>query len=600
MPSAPETDSGPPPPKADPIDAGGADAGPHTGLPTCGDIDCGLNGDCVMDPESMMPTCRCDTGYLPIEDATDGICQEDRGCVNLSVIECRSSAAEGSAVGLVVSATYCSGNPVPDLQSEDLELQELGESMGADVWEVAGTEASLTVSQPSFIPHVYVLVDMSASVVASDVLPQVRAGIARMLDELAASPKPARVAIWLFDGSPQLYPFQEETTDFDAVRARLPDLDDFAVLDNGSTDLFGAIIKGINRLEAAVQRKYLVHEDGFLATRTLVIVSDGDDDAGRFTSKLTDDRIASTTAQIITVGLGEETMIQELTRLGRDASFAAPTQARVEQAFTEIGARVSDYPESLYFLGYCSTQRSGDTAARVRITSLDVVSGQCSFSAAQFSGGCTSDVFTADSACTADGVECGGIIGCGTCPGGQACLGRACVAASGGASGARCGGTAMCEAGLACLGGVCTAAAALDATCSETEPCGRGEGYCDPTALLCTATLADGEVCEAARSCASGLCAPLPGRTAVGEPTYCQAPVATFDSCRGAGRPCEPGAFCAACTGTLYGCQNGQDSVCTPQRRAGAACQRDAECLSGDCRDDRCAPATYRHLSITP
>lgn len=564
-------------------------------MATCGDNDCGLNGDCVVDSDTGEPTCVCDEGYVQQDGAQGGVCVEDTTCVDLTTVECRMSPSDGNAVGMVVSATYCSGNPVPDLDASDLQLEE----RGATEWEVPGVESSLTVLQRDYLAHVYLVLDMSASVVTSGVLPQVKMGIETLLDRLEDGGQPARVAILLFDGTPGLYEFQAETGDFAAIRARLSELESFSGYDATSTDLYGAAVKGLNRVEGRILLKYRSQEFGFLATSTLVIVSDGDDDAARYQASFVRNRFDSSSAQIITVGLGDEADLEELTQLGRNGSYAAPSEQRVVEAFGDIGQRVVQYPDTLYFIGYCSPRRAGALAARVRLTSQGVTSSECGFQADYYSGTCSQDVFDPAIECTAP-RECGGILGCGTCPQGQACFGGVCQPADGLGATETCGAHWMCAAPRNCTLSTCSSAATVDDVCSDSVSCDVGAAYCsDAISGTCLAAKANGSECDSNPECESGYCAWHPG-TSTG-PKLCRHPIHMYDNCAAGGLPCEPGTYCSWCqTVSSSACTGSQDWICLPLKSAGSQCVSHGECFSGSCPIDSCAGITSPYLSIAP
>lgn len=165
----------------------------------------------------------------------------------------------------------------------------------------------------------------------------------------------------------------------------------------------------------------------------------------------------------------------------------------------------------------------------------------------------------------------------GSCPSGfycdedaSSCGNGFCVrgAAGSGAMGAPCGADTEC-ASLYCDGGVCT------------EPCIPGGAAVCPSGFTCQVGtlpcrgscgrgLALGDVCDSNDECTSGACATR------GDETFCT------QLCD-AGAPCPEGFTCTPA---------GDQSVCAPDRGGlDAACDSDADCLSGVCTLDH--GATY-------
>jgi hypothetical protein len=354
-----------------PGDAGAAS------VPTCGNVDCGLNGDCSIDEETGQPTCVCDRGYVVDISSADGRCVEDRNCVEMRTLQCRSEYPRG-AVGMLVSASYCSGNPFTDFDDVELLLEE----EGAEGWEVRSDdlESFPTIrAEPQVVYHVYVVVDISLSIRTQGLLTDVAGALDTFFADLEGLPSDVRISIQLFDGSDTLFEFVPETADINEVRSSLDALDQEEGLDGGSTNLYGSMIRALNRIDRTKWLKELQSNRGVLSVGTVIMITDGDDEAGRATFSDASDAINASPTSVITVGLGDAANYQRLTDLGRDGSFAAPTPERLEESFAEIASRVRSFEQSLFFFGFCSPKRSGSATARVSFTNLDAAcpSSEC-------------------------------------------------------------------------------------------------------------------------------------------------------------------------------------------------------------------------------
>lgn len=574
-------DGGPPP--IEDTDAGLTSAG-------CGGVDCGLHGDCVIDAMMNAPVCQCDKGYVV---AGSSGCVEDKTCLEIRLIDCRSQyGSSGSAIGMTASVAYCSGNPYTGLRRKDLLIEEQGE----DVWEpLLQAESLVTIVERRYVHHVYIVIDVSQSVRDSDVLDDVAAGIVRLLDAIEALPDDFRVAVYLFDGKPYLHdpPFVRETGNFAFARTALASLKTAPALDPRSTDLYGSVIRGLQKVERSKQLKSLVNDRGVLTTATLIVVSDGDDEAARKPFAEVKAAIEATPTRVVTVGLGDEANFPKLTELGRDGSYSAATPDLLDDTFDDIGAALAKSAESLYFIAYCSPKRAGTASARVSIKGFDGASVQCDFDADVFSSGCAADLFDPAKECV--GRQCGSLIGCGECPSGKCCLDGQCVAPSFLTLDEKCGAEWMCEGPLMCTMDGCKGTAALDADCNP-EACNPGESMCagmTPDDSKCAAPKATGETCMTLAECATQHCGANPDYPASSS-LICLAPLQMFESCGPSGEvgTCEPGAWCSA-------------GACEQQVPQGVVCESNAECESGECYmgatgTKRCVYVPHCYFSFAP
>jgi len=148
-----------------------------------------------------------------------------------------------------------------------------------------------------------------------------------------------------------------------------------------------------------------------------------------------------------------------------------------------------------------------------------------------------------------------------------------------------------CATDLSCRNGMCRRVLAAGTPCNASmDVCAIGTvcvQRAGTTAPSCT--LAS----EVVRSATGGTCNPMQGRVPLCNPTArltCNAATMTCESLGdGAmGSRCIPGGDLNAST-----CNPGlrcdmATSTCVPRLAVGAACQRDADCLSGECESDRC------------
>jgi hypothetical protein len=282
--------------------------------------------------------------------------------------------------------------------------------------------------------------------------------------------------------------------------------------DPSSSNVYGAVIEGVHKLDRALTLRQSVNELGVLTTGTLIVVSDGDDRASLRTSAEVDATVQGTSSNVITVGLGDVANYPKLTTIGRDGSFSAPEPSQLREAFQQIATRIRSQRDSLYLVGYCSPKRTGAFETRVGIRGFNFNQPTCPYNATRFTPSCGPESFVRDTACA--GVECGGVIGCGECPAGQCCANGACVAPSVLPATAQCGGEWMCSAGSTCSGDRCVQTVGQGALCDGTNLCDLGVTFCaapppppePPPPATCMPARADGDACMTKQQCQSLHC----------------------------------------------------------------------------------------------
>ena len=547
----------------------------------CLALDCG-SGRCVLS-DLELPTCECDPGYIhETMGDTASSCVLDESCIEVRTLECRSSVPEGSAVGMLFSVSYCNGEPYLDLPISDLIVEE---KQDTPEWEeLLPSESSQTFIDQEFTHHVYVLIDVSDSIKDSaGALETLETAISGFLDQLNAQTTPIRFSAYLFDGGISLYEFVPDTGNFSAAKTTLDSLASESGDDSASTNLYGAIIEGIEEVEEIQNNRKLASDRGIVTAGTVIVVSDGDDEAGRATLEQVQARIDLTKANVITVGYGEEDNYPTLLSLGRDGAFSAGNNQRLIEVFDELGTRMGDFARSVYFLGYCSPKRGGEAQVRARIegatTDASIVSeALCDIDATFFDDGCSSDTFVPATACAAR--DCGGLVGCGTCSAGNCCVEGQCQGVSTrgilelDATG--CNSHLDCVAGLTCNNGVCVTPVDIDQGCGTCE---LGVSFCNDS-NVCEAVKPIGQACTSPAECASlhctydatsptdpnQYCFPAPGfgdpcslscadgNYCTGNPSVCDTDLYRYEQC-GAGEQCRSG-YCRGFAADTFACDS--------------------------------------------
>jgi hypothetical protein len=232
--------------------------------------------------------------------------------------------------------------------------------------------------------YTLLLVDMSGSIVG-----------AREVDDVikAASTFTARVeksqnvAVYAFDGSPDLYPIVPFTTSEAAATGGVERLATFKPKDP-STNLNGAVVEGMK-----VLRKGLAADPKALKFGTLVVFTDGTDHAGRV--KLDALRAAlaapeNANLKIFGVGVGAEMDPARLSEIGRNGTVTESDPANVQKGFDAVAGKIEAATARYYFLSYCTPARAGTHQVRIEAHGPDNMTGDLTyqFKADGFGPGC--------------------------------------------------------------------------------------------------------------------------------------------------------------------------------------------------------------------
>ncbi len=122
-----------------------------------------------------------------------------------------------------------------------------------------------------------------------------------------------------------------------------------------STNLNGGIVKAIDILEAeSAAARGVAFKDA-----TLVVFTDGTDQASRMPASTVVQRTKDTTAHLFTVGLGTEVDRSSLEVYGKNGFYEANDPEQLAEAFDRVAQKVKGLANRFYLLEYCSPKRSG-------------------------------------------------------------------------------------------------------------------------------------------------------------------------------------------------------------------------------------------------
>ena len=273
------------------------------------------------------------------------------GCAGLQLTPIKMTQQRPSNVAVYFKVQTERSEPVGGLTAESFHIYEDGQL-------VSRYESKQTILNPEVaaVHYTMLLVDMSGSVTESGNAEAIVPAVGAFTDHIE---KQQKVAVYAFDGSPDLYtiaPFTEQPA---AVKAGVQQLAAFKPKDP-STNLNGAIVKALDELDDALGKATQPLKFG-----TLVVFTDGTDRANRVPEATMEQHVREKPFDVYAIGLGAEIKGPQLAEIGKSGTAMASDKNAVIKAFDDIGARVAARTRSYYLLSYCSPSRAGKHEVRI-------------------------------------------------------------------------------------------------------------------------------------------------------------------------------------------------------------------------------------------
>lgn len=268
----------------------------------------------------------------------------------LKLTPIRGAHTRPSNVAAYFKVQTSGGDPVGGLSAEQFKIYE-------DDQLVSQFESKQVILNPEVAASHYtmLLVDMSGSVAESgavDSLVEAASAFAERVE------KTQRVGVYAFDGCGKLHPIAGFTSPGGAAGA-VRSLKGYKP-DDPSTDLNGAVVKGIAELDTALARAE--HPTRF---GTIVVFTDGSDRAGRVPKDALEKAVDDTKYEIFAIGLGAEMKDSELKRVGKSGTSKAQDKEAMLKSFDSIAQKIEASTKSYYLLSYCSPARAGKHKLRI-------------------------------------------------------------------------------------------------------------------------------------------------------------------------------------------------------------------------------------------
>ncbi len=313
----------------------------------------------------------------------------DEGELVLSIQEQFTTLPGKVSIFFRVSDT--NGSPVPGLTADEFTIYEQGRN--DDCFKTISTsESSARISPNSqiFSNNTLLVLDLSNSVLSSS-LQELKLASTSFINAVmpATTQESVKMAIYWFDGENELHLLNELTPSKDELVSAI-DVITNDISNDPSTDLYGAVIKSTDIASELVKQST---SGGKIGAASVVIFTDGTDQASRFTEEAALKKVNEANANIsfFSIGLGGEIDTEVLMSIGKTASVFAQNKDELERTFNDISKKVSERANSYYLFEYCSPKRDGSGENNLAIevnTGARKGAVQTKFSANGFTGGC--------------------------------------------------------------------------------------------------------------------------------------------------------------------------------------------------------------------
>ncbi|MFS4455439.1 vWA domain-containing protein [Maribacter sp. 2304DJ31-5] len=283
------------------------------------------------------------------------------------------------------------GNPVPGLTADQFTIYEQGRNDDCfNTISTSESQARISPNSQIFTNNTLLVLDLSNSVLDSS-LEELKVASTSFVDNVMpeTNQESFQMAIYWFDGENELHLLHQLTPSKEELISAINGITNDISADP-STDLYGAVIKSTDVASDLVKEST---SGGNIGAASVVIFTDGTDQASRFTEEEALKKVKDANANIsfFSIGLGSEIDTQVLEEIGKTFSVFAQNKEELEQRFRNISDKISERANSFYLFEYCSPKRdgSGDNNLAIAVNSGSRQGAvQTKFSAKGFTGGC--------------------------------------------------------------------------------------------------------------------------------------------------------------------------------------------------------------------
>ena len=270
-------------------------------------------------------------------------------CSGLTLTQLDQAVAPPANVAALVRVTHCDGKPLETrIQPENFTLSEDGFALSTyeALREIRPTQREISEITA-------IVLDLSGSVHRSGLKEKMVEGTRRLIGQLGEN---RRIAIYGFDGRPDLIPYANFSDDPDVWEEALSRILEAELVDD-STNLNGAVVNALEILDTAVDAE--VRNVTQVTHGTLVLFTDGTDRAGRVRGYTARMAVQHSGHSTFTIGVGAEIDAAILQELGNTGHMLVDDPEQISDAFEQLGRDVAARALQDYVVSYCSPSRSG-------------------------------------------------------------------------------------------------------------------------------------------------------------------------------------------------------------------------------------------------
>ncbi|MEM1327914.1 MAG: VWA domain-containing protein [Bacteroidota bacterium] len=276
------------------------------------------------------------------------------------------------------------GEPVAGLTDGNFTISENEKLISAD-------EAARQISprRQQFAYSTLLILDLSASVTNNN-LPRLKEAAKLFVTSVIPEDNDGSINIGInwFDGEDKLHQLHDFSSDVNSLLTAIDGVNPDISQDN-STDLYGAVIKGVSRINSIF---WEYQNDDLISAASIVVFTDGTDQAARYTQERALESVSTASDQIsfYSIGLGSEIDENVLRSIGNNGFAFAENTNQLIETFERIAGIVSRDANSYYLFEYCSPKRNGQHNVTISATYENLRgSVTTKFDANDFGGGCS-------------------------------------------------------------------------------------------------------------------------------------------------------------------------------------------------------------------
>lgn len=306
--------------------------------------------------------------------------EEVRPCEGLSLRVLDQVAEPPANVAAIVRVTDCGDTALSArLEPESFVLAEDGA-------ELSSYEATRMIrsADRTMEARTLIALDLSGSITRAGLRPLMMDAARQIVTGLDAT---HQIAVFGFDGRPDLIPFSYFTDDRAELDAAFAAAEEAALVDD-STNLHGAITNALAVLDHAVR----IEEQDLrtVAHGSLVLFTDGTDHAGWVGREEVETALDTTSHSVFAIGIGPAIDHEALAKLGRTDFALATEPETLDGSFDGVSKDLQDRAAADYVVSYCSPARSGLRSLEIRATHGELTGRtEITFDATGFGAGCT-------------------------------------------------------------------------------------------------------------------------------------------------------------------------------------------------------------------